>query len=94
MSDHPRAAIRDQLSERRADAGFRDRLRASMERDQIILDRLRGHCGREPLRLVESHHGGAVLLYECPVCHARMARTKEQAESDAVPANPLPEGQQ
>lgn len=70
------------IAERRQDAEFMARLRERMEQDAPLLDQLRtGEC--KSARLVESRDGGAVLIYECE-CGARLARTREQAEGDAL----------
>lgn len=85
MSEEIREALIAHVQKRRADPEFQKRLREVMERNREALAALHGACQADaPLRLVESRNGGEVLLYECPSCLARMVRTREQAEADAV----------
>ena len=71
-----------QIAERRTDAAFMARIKHRVTEDAALLDRLKdGEC--KSARLVESRDGGAVLIYECE-CGARLTRTREQAERDAL----------
>lgn len=83
MSAVIRAALMEHIKTRRADPEFQARLRNVAERNKAALMRLHGECD-QPLRLVASQGGGTVLWYECPVCLARVVRSREQAEADAL----------
>lgn len=85
MSEELREALLAHVAQRRADPEFQARLREVRERNAEALAALHGPCeANVPLRLVESRNGGEVLLYECPSCLARMVRSREQTEADAV----------
>lgn len=74
--------VRKALAERRTDKAFMDRIHRRVTEDAALMERLRdGEC--RSARLVESRDGGAVLVYECE-CGARLTRTREQAEGDAL----------
>jgi hypothetical protein len=75
-------SLSDEIAERRKDQAFMDRLAQRMHEDAGLMERLKdGEC--RTARLVESREGGAILVYECEQCGARLTRTKAQAEADA-----------
>lgn len=72
-----------ELERARQDKAFSERLAQRIAEDKPLLDRIEsldhGLPNCSVARLVESHNGGALLLYECE-CGARLVRSREQAE--------------